>query len=199
MARLALRQPLVVGLITGMIGAGPASAGEPWPVVAGPRVRVTAPALSGKGLVGTLLAMDETTLTLQPQKGKDVLEVPRNAITRIELSHRPSRRGKGAGIGALVGLGAAVIIGVATGDDCGSLPQPAPGLWGFSDRLRRNLCMGKGETAALTAILTVPTGALIGMGAAGGERWVRTTPDRLRVAVTPTHAGGIGATVSVRF
>jgi hypothetical protein len=199
MARLGLRQPLVVGLITGMIGVGPASAGEPWPVVAGPRVRVTAPAVSGKRFVGTLLAMDETTLTLRPQKGKDVLEVPRNAITRIELSRRPSRRGKGAGIGALVGLGAAVIIGLAAGDDCGSLPEPAPGWAGFTDALNRNLCMDKAETAVMSAILTVPTGALIGMAAAGGEKWVRTTPDRFSVAVKPVRTGGIGATVSVRF
>ena len=199
MAHAALRRSLVAGLIAGMIRAGPAAAGEPSPAVLGPRVRVTAPAVSGKRLVGTLLAMDDTTLRLQPQKGKDVLEVPRNAITRIELSRRPSRRGKGAGIGALVGLGAAVAIGFAAGEDCSSLPEPDPWLFGFEAGLRRNLCYGKGETAAMLSILTVPAGALIGMGAAGGERWVRTTPDRFSVAVKPVRTGGIGATVSVRF
>lgn len=199
MEHLALRRSLVVGLIVGLIGVGPVSGGEASLPVLGPRVRVTAPGVSGKRLVGTLLAMDDTTLTLQPQKGTDVLEVPRSAINRIELSRRPSRRGKGAGIGALVGLGAAVIIGLAAGDDCGSLPEPAPGWAGFTDALNRNLCMGKGETAVMSAILTIPTGALLGMAAAGGEKWARTTPDRLSVAVKPVRTGGIGATVSFRF
>jgi hypothetical protein len=194
MAHAALRRSLVVGLITGMIGAAAASAGEPSPAVAGPRVRVTAPTVSGKRLVGTLLAMDETTLTLRPQKGKDILEVPRTAITRIELSRRPSRRGKGAGIGALVGLGAAVAIGLAAGDDCDA-PATGGGLAGALARI----CYGRAETAVAAAILTIPAGALIGLGVAPGESWVRTTPDRFSVAVKPVRTGGVAAALSIRF
>ena len=118
---------LVVGLIIGVAAGGGASADELSAPAASPRVRVTAPTVSGKRLVGTLLRMDEETLTLGAQKGKGVIEVPRSAITRMEVSRRASRKGKGARIGALVGLGAAVAIGFAAGDDCGSLPEPAPG------------------------------------------------------------------------
>jgi hypothetical protein len=127
-----------------------------------------------------------------------VREVPRSAITRIEVSRRPSRRGKGVGIGVLAGLGAAVAIGIATGDDCGSLPGPAEAD-DFVARLNRNLCMDNSATGLVAAILTVPVGAVIGMGAAGGEKWARTSPDRLRLAVKPTRTGGLGAAVSLRF
>jgi hypothetical protein len=199
MLRKAIRQSLVVGLAVAGVGPGPASAGDAPPVTASPRVRVTAPAVSGKRLVGTLLAMDETTLTIASQKGKGVVEVPRSAVTRIELSRRPGRKGKGAKIGALVGLGAALAVGVAAGDDCGSLPEPAPGWSGFTARLNRNLCMDKGETALMASILTVPAGVLLGVLTAGGERWARTTPDRLSLAVKPTRTGGVGAALSVRF
>jgi hypothetical protein len=196
MARVAIRRSLVVGLIIG-VTAGGVSAEELAAPAASPRVRITAPTVSGKRLVGTLLRMNEASATLQ--KGGEVIEVPRSAITRIELSRRASRKGKGAAIGALVGLGAALAIGFATGDDCGALPEPDPWWSGLVERLNRNLCMGKGETAALTAILTVPAASLIGMGAAGGERWVRTTPDRFRLTVAPVRTGGIGAAMSLRF
>lgn len=194
MARIAIRRSVVVGFIVSTIFAGTVCADDPPPVTAAPRVRVTALAVSGKRLVGTLLAMDETTLTIASQKGKGVVEVPRSAVTRLEVSRRPSRKDKGAGIGALVGLGAAVAIGLATGEDCGSLP---PG-GGLVERLNRNLCFSKGETAAILSLLTVPAGALIGLGAAPGERWVRTTPDRLGVRVGPVR-GGVGAALSLRF
>lgn len=197
MVRYANR-PVVVGLIIGVAAVGGASADEVPAPGSSPRVRVTAPTVSGKRLVGTLLRMDEETLTLGAQKGQGVIEVPRSAITRMEVSRRSSRKGKGAGIGALVGLGAAVAIGFATGDDCDSLPEPGPGWSGLVERLNRNLCMGKGETAAIVSILTVPAGALIGLGAAPGERWAATTPDRLSVAVRPVR-GGVGAALSLRF
>jgi hypothetical protein len=199
MERIAIRRSLAVGLVVSMIGAGTVYADDAPRVTVSPRVRVTAPGVSGKRLVGTLLAMDEATLTIGLGDGKGVREVPRSAITRIEMSRRPSRRGKGAGIGALVGIGAAVAIGMAAGDDCGSLPEPAPGWEGFTDALNRNLCMDKMETALAASILIVPAAALIGMGAAGGEKWSRTTPDRLRLAVKPTRTGGLGAALSLRF
>ena len=198
MVRHAIR-PVVVGLMIGAAAAGGGASADELPAPASsPRVRVTAPTVSGKRLVGTLLAMNDTTLTIGSEKGKGVIEVPRSAVTRIELSRRPSRKGKGAGIGFLAGLGAAVAIGIAAGDDCGSLPGPREAD-DFVARLNRNLCMGKAETALAVSILAVPVGTLIGMGAAGGERWARTTPDRLSLAVKPTRTGGLGAALSLRF
>jgi hypothetical protein len=192
MARGTIRRSLVVGLVVGMVGT--AGADDAPPVTASPRVRVTAPAFSGKRLVGTLLAMDETTLTIASQKGKGVVEVPRSAVTRIEVSRRASRKGKGASIGALVGLGAAVAIGLAS-DGC---PPRAPNDHSLAGALSR-ICFGRTVTSVGAGILTVPLGALIGLGVAGGEKWAPTTPDRLSLSVKPTRTGGLGAALSVRF
>jgi hypothetical protein len=89
--------------------------------------------------------------------------------------------------------------GLIAGEDCGSLPEPAPGLLGLGERLHRNLCIDKTPMALFSSLLTVPAGALIGLGVAPGERWVRTTPDRVRLTVTPVRGTGIGAALSVRF
>ena len=180
----ATRRSVALGVILSLAAVAAAPAEELAGVVVTPRVRITAPAVSGKRLVGDLLAMDEATLTLKPQKGKGVIEIPRTSVTRIEVSRRPSRRGKGAGIGALAGLGAAAAIGVIAGDS-GCVPDN----W---------ICYDKGATALISAVLTVPVGLLFGIGIAGGEQWVRTTPDRIRLSVQP-RTNGLGAALSVRF
>ena len=198
MARLARRRSLVVGFMLGLVGVVPAVGDEASSPAPDTRVRVTAPGVLGKQVVGTLVHMDDMTLAVRP-KGKDVLEVPRSAITRFEVSRGKSLRGKGAKIGAIVGLGAAVAIGLIAGEDCGSLPEPAPGILGLSERLHRNLCIDKAPMALFSSLLTVPAGALVGLGVAPGERWVRTTPDRVRLTVTPVRGTGIGAALSVRF
>jgi hypothetical protein len=193
MTRFQLRRFLVVGLIAVVVGVSAAQADEPGPVAPGPRVRLTAPSVSGKSLVGTLVGLDEATLMLQRQGAKETLQVPRRAITRVEVSQHRSRKGKGAGIGALVGLGAAVAIGLGAGDLCGPIQGDD-----LVARLERNFCHGKGETAAVVGILTVPAGALLGLAVAPGEKWVASTPDRLRVSVVPVRSGA-GLTVSLRF
>jgi hypothetical protein len=194
MMRVAIRRSSAVGLVVALTGTGAVSAHDAPAVTVGPRVRVTAPAVSGKRLVGTLLAMDEATLTIGLQDGKGVREVPRRAVTRIEVSRRPSRKGKGAGIGALVGLGVGVAIGLASGDDC----SRSKGGWeGFLDG--QIICFDRTSMAAGMSLLTIPAGALVGMGVAGGERWARTTPDRLSLSVKPTRTGGLAAGLSLRF
>jgi hypothetical protein len=109
-----------------------------------------------------------------------------------------ARRRKGAAIGALVGLGAAVAVGLAIGEDCSAFQEVDHPLGDLVARLGRNLCYSKGETAGVLAILTVPAGALLGLAVAPGEKWHPSSPDRLRVGITPVR-GGAGLTVSLRF
>ena len=180
MMRCAMVRPLMVGLVASLVGASVARAEEQRPAASGPRVRVTAAAVSGKRLVGTLTAIDQTNLTLRREDGHPV-EVPRAAITRIELSRGASRKGKGAGIGALVGIGAAVALGLAVG-----------GGDGFIVFDTSTVMLG-------SALLTVPLGTLLGYAAAPGERWEVTTPDRFRMTVAPVRGGGVGASLSFRF
>ena len=161
--------------------------------LAGARIRVTAPSLSGKRLVGVLVGLDETTLRLQ-REGKPPLVVPRASILKVEVSRRRSRNGDGAGIGLLAGLGAAIAFGLATGDDCNAIVGDD-----FEARLSRAFCYDRGERALIAGFLTVPAGILLGLAAAPGERWEATSPDRLRVAIAPARGGGVRAALAVRF
>jgi hypothetical protein len=191
MTRFPKRRFLVLGLIAVVLGVGLAQADEPARVAPGPRVRLTAPSVSGQRLVGTVVGLDDATLTLQRQGGKERLQVPRGAITTTEVSWRRSRKGKGAAIGALVGLGAAVVVGFALGDNCGNTVPELELFISFA-------CHTKAEFAAATAILTVPAGALLGLAVAPGEKWQPSSLDRLSVRITPAR-GGARLSVSLRF
>lgn len=178
-----LQRILVAAVVPLLVEGTVARAEQP---ASGPRVRVTAPSFSGKRLVGVLVGLDETTLTLQRQGDKGSLQVPRAAITKVEASRHPGRKGRGAGIGLLVGLGAAAVVGLAAGEDCGS-----PG--------RRLLCFDQADVAFLSGILIVPAATLLGVVASPSERWEVSTTDRLRLAVAPTRGGGVRAALTIHF
>jgi hypothetical protein len=195
MTRCPIRRFLVVGLIAAVVGVSVTQADESRPVATGLRVRLTAPSLSGKRLVGTVVGLDETSLTLQREGGKETMQVPRGAITTAETSWRRSRKGKGAVIGALVGLGTAVVLGFAIGENyCGDTP---PELRAIMSSLGL-VCLSKGETAGVLALVGVPAGALLGLAVAPGEKWHPSSVDRLSIRITPAR-GGAGLTVSLRF
>jgi hypothetical protein len=177
------------GLIAMVVGVGVAQADEPVPVAPGLRVRLTAPSVSGKRLVGTVVALDDATLTLQRQGGQETLQVPRGAMTTTEVSWRRSRKGKGAAIGGLVGLGAAVAIGLAAGEDCSPFQDVGDPLGDAVAHFLRSFCYSKGEMAAVAAILTLPAGALLGLAVAPGEKWQPSSLDRLSVRITPARGG----------
>jgi hypothetical protein len=199
MTRFQMQPFLAVALIALGVAVSGARADEPAPPAPGTRVRLTAPSVAGKRLVGNVVGLDDATLTLRRDGAVDTMLVPRSAITRVEVSRHRSRKGKAAAIGMLVGLGAAVAVGLAVGDNCASLRTPEPGIIGFSDRLARSLCHGKGETAALSAILTVPLGMLFGAVAAPGEKWEASSMSRLQMAIAPARDGGLRAAITVRF
>jgi len=180
------------GAVTGLVAMGMAQADEAKTLPSGPRVRLTAPSVSGKRLVGTVVGLDEVALTLQRHGVTDTMLVPRAAITRLEIS-RGRRRSKGALIGAVVGLGSGVALGLATGSDCSSDPDLRALFVAFFGGC-------KGTTRAVViSVATVPVGALVGFLVAPGEKWEASSPDRLRIAVAPTRGGGVRAAVSVRF
>ena len=94
-------------------------------------------------------------------------------------------------------MGAAIAIGVAAGEDCKAVPGPA--TWGnFAEKLNSNLCMGHTATGALSALLTVPLGALVGYAVAPGEKWRSAGVPELTVQPTVSR-GGAGVQVVLRF
>jgi hypothetical protein len=180
--------------LSALAASRPATAEQ---LVVGPRLRVTT--AQGR-FVGRVVSLSDEALELA--RGKDergkALRIPRRDVIKLEVSERPGRRGRGATIGALVGLGAAVAIGVAGGETCGS--DPGPGSWdNFTEKLDYNLCFGRTETAVLSGILTVPLGALLGAAIAPGEKWRPAGARDLSMSAVAPRGGGIGVRVSLRF
>jgi hypothetical protein len=159
----------------------------------GPRVRVSR--AHAKSIVGSLVAVGDTGLTIKTPNGESVA-VGRDAVSRFEVSARRSRKGKGAWMGALVGLAAGTAVGFAAGDDCGSVPTGDD----LVSRLERNLCFSRGEVAAVLGVTGLALGTVVGAVAAPGERWEVTKPEQVKVSVTPLRRRGeVGVSFAVRF
>jgi hypothetical protein len=172
----------------------PAAAEEAKALVPGSRVRIRT---AQDRFVGRLVALQGETIVLARAEG-ETLGIRRADVLGLEVSQRPSRRGRGARLGALVGLGAAVAIGVAGGDDCGVTPGPA--TWGnFTETLNSNLCFSRTETGFLSGILTVPVGALLGALIAPGEKWRPVGGAELAVQAGASREGGLTVQVTVGF
>jgi hypothetical protein len=174
-------------------------AAEPSRIGPGSRVRITLLS-SGKRFVGRLVEAKEHELILRRKEDdkSDPLSVSRLDIKRLEVSERPSRRGFGAAIGAAAGVGAAVVVGVTAGESCPDHPSENS-LLTFSQSLSSSLCFGRGETALLTALLTVPLGALLGTAIAPGELWQPVDERTLALGVGLSPGGGVSARVTLRF
>jgi hypothetical protein len=163
--------------------AGNVLADEPARVALGTRLRVTTDQI----LVGRLLAQDERSLTLEVGPGKTPVVVPRERITTLERSLRPSRKGTGAATGALMGALFAGFFVLAVGEDC-----PRHSVDTF--------CIPPYAIALGSAVVLIPLGTLVGLVAAHGERWeVVSGHNRLAVRVAPRRGGGMTAAVSLRF
>ena len=152
-----------------------------------PRVRVTTAA--GQ-VVGRLAANRELTLAVeQVRKGKvQVVEFQRSEILRLEVSQRPSRKGRGFAIGVLAGVGAAIAI--ARSVPCGGVC--ASGGGGCEDIY----CV---DMALASALLTVPVATCLGYAMAPGEGW--RTADATEVFLQPavSRGGGVGLRLVVGF
>ncbi len=87
----------------------------------GSRVRVTAPSLAARPMVGWIDAVGPTTLTLVI-RGDSVAVVPLDAVDRLELSVKRWNRGTrvkhAAGIGAILGVVSGALVGLMVSADC---------------------------------------------------------------------------------
>lgn len=166
------------------------------------RVRLSAPTLQRKPIVGLLVGADETSLRIERSGLKatiDTVVVPRAAMTTFEVSRRKSRKGLGAWIGALAGAGTAALILVGRDESIASCPPP-PG-WGLIGGGRPlPPCLDTpSDRRVPTAILAVPAGAIIGALVAPREKWEAVDPASLRVSVAPVVGGGASFRLVVSF
>ena len=143
----------------------------PAPLAVGTKVRIVAPTIVGRRVTGSVA--DIRAASLQIAVDDNQLTVPRNAITRLEVSTGKRRHALlGLVIGAAVGLVAACV------SDCNSEGDPGFFL----------------SNAGWGALWGVAIGALIKT-----DRWSDVPLEQVHVTVGPTQGHGIRMTMSVRF
>ncbi len=134
----------------------------------------------GRTLIGSVAAVTDDAILILTSEGKPTVRVPRTALVKLEVTVERSQKGRGALIGAGVGLAAALVLAAIASSDDESILQ-------FS----------YGEAAAGLSLLFVPGGAAVGAIAAPGERWapVKFGDGGARGISVPR----IGAAFSIRF
>ena len=151
-------------------------------VEAGARVRVTTHSHPGRR-IGSLVSLDGDSLRYTRWDTSSVVAVPLESVTRLERSiGRRSNTGRGAMLGALIGGGFGLFLGIVASTD-------NSGWWE----------VGPEEIAAATAVVGVAgagVGAVIG-SLSKRDRWepVTLTP---RVASSP-HRSRTITRLTIRF
>lgn len=108
----------VLGLLAILLppGAPPLQAQVPPGIESGDRVRVTAPDLGLREVVGTVREFSGGVLVFLPEEGDGVREIPLASIRRLERSAGSRGRTlRGGLVGTGVGLGAGILSGAAQG------------------------------------------------------------------------------------
>lgn len=141
----------------------------------GTRVRVAAPAQLTKPLVGTLVAADDTSLTVETPK--QTVAVRRDAIEKLWRSERRSSKQRGAVIGALMGVGVAAFFA--------TIGEPS-------------IVITRKQTFLAASVLFAPIGTGVGAAVAPGEQWA-TVPTSPLAAVFWERGRGPQLNFSVRF
>jgi len=159
-----------------LVPPGTVIADSPEAPVPGIRVRITAPHLSSRPLIGTLTALEGDALSLSLEGRPEPITVPRTAVTKWEVSQgRQSHAGRGALWGLLAGAAAGVALAAA--DD-------ADGGW---YAVAGAFCGGAGAGV----------GALVG-SLHKTERWEEVEKKSLRIGVVPLR-DGVGFSVEWSF
>jgi hypothetical protein len=144
----------------------------------GARVRVTAPAISQRPLLGMIQGVDRDSVVWQSEPGDSLIAWPLAAVAKLEVSQgQRANTWRFGGIGALMGAVAGALVGAVAGnDDC-----PEGGLAGFAGAS----CLTRAEAAAAGAVTGILLGGGVGLLIGSGkqsERWSSVSPGRLRVA-----------------
>jgi hypothetical protein len=137
----------------------------------GGRLRVTVKPRDSS-LVGALVALDDTTLTLDTGDQMPPTTIRRGSIAKVEVS-----TGRGASYGLLAGVGIGAVVGIASHTEHSFLPA--------------------GCSVTLWALILAPLGGLVG-AAVVPERWEEVPAERLRVEHVPLVQPAAGLSLASR-
>ncbi|MCC6380959.1 MAG: hypothetical protein IT304_00545 [Dehalococcoidia bacterium] len=129
-------------------------------------------------MIGTLVAIEATTVTVQRSGASELAAIPRGEVTRFEISTKESRKERGAGFGALVRLGVVAAVGFATGYRNCELPD-APDF----------MCFNRPLAAIVLGVPGAGLGAVLGLIFAPREKWEKSDPKDLQSSVIPSPGG----------
>lgn len=132
----------------------------------GARVRIKVRSLSTQLIVGTIESVRDSILVLRSNPATPPTEIRFSHIERLEVSQgRKTNAARGAVIGTLIGGGVGTVVGLI-GKSAGSdLPS--------------NLAVTTGAIGAGGGLLI---GTLLG-AASQSDRWVRVSPEQLKVSL----------------
>jgi len=155
----------------------------------GARVRLEAPSLGGR-LVGTLVAVENDTLTMQEdgQAAGLRLIIRTDSIARLEVRRERSMALEGAGVGLLAGALTALVADPNWLDENGDCTTLSCIAYKVSPHLDTRL--------AVFGTLGTLLGAIAGSGEKT-RRWVGV--DLKRVHVAPAASGGLALGFNITF
>ena len=152
----------------------------------GPRVRLKAPSISPHWLIGRFAGSAQDTLEILSERGTE--RVPRALVKDLEVSMGRHRNTiKGMAVGALAGLGAALLI----------YPYDV-----FNDDRRGEVGVREDADRFFYAVLVVPLATVSGTLAGArtiNEKWVGVPHLRINLSIAPTRDKGLRAAVSFNF
>jgi hypothetical protein len=157
-------------------------AAEPPTLEPGRLVRIWTVGSSSPEFEGTVLTLEDATITLNIAGRTTRAVVSRDKIARLDLSGRHSR-GRGALIGAAAGTFLGASVGLALGDD-----DPK----GFI------ALTGEGK-AIILGTLSAIVGVIVGAIVRPQQKWTKVSADRFKLNVALPRGGGVGASVSLGF
>jgi hypothetical protein len=140
-------------------------------------------------LEGNVAAADGDAITVRLLGGAQLVTVPRAAIASLRVQHRRSWAGRGALIGA--GIGLAATLGLVVYSEVGH-----PGSCAGEDG---GLC---NVIYAASAVVTTSGGAIVGAVAGAmthTDHWERIDTRRWQVTVAPDLRGGVRGRLALRF
>jgi hypothetical protein len=153
----------------------------PQSLTPGMRVRILAPEVVPRKLIGTVTRVSADAVTLNIPGRSEPVSIQREKIARLDTSEGPRSRGVDSAIGA--GIGAAVgAAGCALGNGSG-----------------QGHIVSTGAVAGICALFGGGLGALIGAVIPPGERWKAISATRYRVTFAPRLDHGADLAVAWRF
>lgn len=158
-------------------------------IVPGDRIRFRAPEFNNNLLVGTVIALNPTTLELKLKWRTTPVEVPRASLSSLEV-----RRGtksmlvQGAFVGAFVGVLAVALT---------AEPDQEPGC-AFCAQAAWDFGPSKETQMVIVGILGAGVGMTIGK-LIRVDKWQKVPLEQMRVAVVPYGPSGYKLSASLSF